>query len=112
MARGFDLVTMPTSRVLMTKVKKEIVPPKIKSWEKGARVDICDALFHTERRLLEMPNIKQELKDGDSLVHLVKVGMDFASGFGKLNQKKKNQSLMRTVVTILASRLSRCSDYL
>ena len=90
-ARGFDLVSMPTSRVLMTKVKKEMVPPNKKSSENGASFDLCDTLFHTGGRLLEMPNIKQELKDGDSLVHLAKIGSDFASGFGKLNQKKESQ---------------------
>ena len=68
-----------------------MVPPNMKSSENGASFDLCDTLFHTGGRLLEMPNIKQELKDGDSLVHLAKIGLDFASGFGKLNQKKESQ---------------------
>ena len=85
LARGFNPAAMPCSRKLMDKVKKEMVPPNMKNSESGAEFDIYDALFHTGARLLERPDVRQHLKEGDKLVHLAKVGSDFATGFGHLN---------------------------
>ena len=35
----------------------------------------------------QRPDVKSELQPGDTLVHLCKVGSDYATGHGKLNQK-------------------------
>ena len=88
--RGFNLSKMPGSKGLRKKVKKEMVPPDMSTSETGAEFDISAALFHTGKRFLERPDIKQHLKDGDTLQHLAKVGADFATGFGKVQQVKES----------------------
>ena len=74
----------------MDNVKKEMVPPNMKTSESGAEFDIYDALFHTGARFLERPDVRQHLKEGDKLVHLAKLGSDFATGFGHMNQKRNS----------------------
>ena len=89
--RGFDLSKMPSSSTLKAKVKKEMLPPDMASCETGAEFDMTAALFHTGKRFLERPDIRENLKEGDSVQHLAKVGSDFASGFGKIQQVKQSQ---------------------
>ena len=89
--RGFDLSKMPSSSTLKTKVKKEMLPPDMSSCETGAEFDMTAALFHTGKRFLERDDIRGNLKEGDSVRHLAKVGSDFASGFGKIQQVKQSQ---------------------
>ena len=89
--RGFDLSKMPSSSTLKAKVKKEMLPPDMASCETGAEFDMTAALFHTGKRFLERPDIRENLKEGDCLRHLAKVGSDFASGFGKIQQVKQGE---------------------
>ena len=49
------------------------------------------ALFHTGKRFLERPDVRENLKEGDLVRHLAKVGSDFASGHGKVQQVKQSQ---------------------
>ena len=88
--RGFDLATMPASSTLRAKVKKEMLPSDMQSSETGAEFDIYAALFHTGQRFLKRPDIQQHLKEGDTVKHLAKIGSDFATGFGKIQQKKES----------------------
>ena len=37
------------------------------------------------------PDVKDGVQDGDVVVHLVKIGSDFATGHGKRQQKKSSQ---------------------
>ena len=87
--RGFSLSAMPASNTLKAKVLKEMVPPNMCSSATGAEFQLNDVLFHTGRRFLERPDIKEQVKEGDTVIHLAKVGADFCSGFGKLQQKKE-----------------------
>ena len=50
--RDMDLASMPTSRQLMEKVQKEMIPPNMSTTEIGASIPLVDALYHTVRRLL------------------------------------------------------------
>ena len=86
--RGFNLLEMPASTTLKAKVRKEMIPRDMRSSETGAEFDISDALFHTGQRFLERPDVRQHLKNGDTMKHLAKVGSDFAAGFGKVQQVK------------------------
>ena len=88
--RGFNVSSMPASSTLRAKVKKEMVPPNMQSSETGAEFEMPTALFHHGKRLLKMPNILHQLKEGDTVKHLAKVGSDFATGFGKVQQKKES----------------------
>ena len=56
--------------------------------ETGTEFELKDALFHTAQRFLK-PDIKDKVKDGDTITHLAKVGADFCTGMGKLQQKKE-----------------------
>ena len=89
--RGFNLLDMPASTTLKAKVRKEMIPSDMSSSETGAEFDISVALFHTGKRFLERPDIRQHLKDGDTVQHLAKVGADFATGFGKVQQVKQSE---------------------
>ena len=91
--------SMPASTTLNAKVKKEMVPPNMQSSETGAQYEMSAALFHHGKRLLKMPNILHQLKEGDTVKHLAKVGSDFATGFGKVQQKKESAS--REAKTVL-----------
>ena len=88
--RGFNLLDMPASTTLKAKVRKEMIPSDMKSSETVAEFDISVALIHTGQRFLERPDIRQHLKDGDTVKHLAKVGSDFATGFGKVQQVKQS----------------------
>ena len=89
--RGFDLSKMPSSSTLKAKFKKEMLPPDMSSCETGAQFDMTAALFHTGKRFLERPDVRENLKEGDLVRHLAKVGSDFASGHGKVQQVKQSQ---------------------
>ena len=91
MKRGLNLSAMPTARVLKAKIAKEMVPPNMKTSEQGAHFDMVEALFHTGSRFLVRQDVKENLKEEGTVIHLAKVGSDFASGFGKLNQKKNTE---------------------
>lgn len=88
--RGYSLSHMPASTTLKAKVNKEMVPPNMSSSETGAEFELTQSLFHTGRRFLERPDIKEHLKEGDTVVHLAKVGADFCTGFGKVQQRKQS----------------------
>ena len=68
--RGYSLSHMPASTTLKAKVNKEMVPPNMSSSETGAEFELTQSLFHTGRRFLERPDIKEHLKEGDTVVHL------------------------------------------
>ena len=89
--RGFSLANMPTSRSLKEKVNSEMIPPNMESSETGAKFQLEDAIFHQGERLVERPDISVNLKEGDTLVHLAKIGSDFQTGLGKMSQKKESE---------------------
>ena len=91
MKRGFNLSAMPTARVLKAKISKEMIPPNMKTSEQGAHFDMVETLLHTAPRFLVRQDVRENLKEEGTVIHLAKVGSDFASGFGKLNQKKNTE---------------------
>ena len=66
-----------------------MVPPNMQSSEIGAKFNFEDVTFHQGKRLVVRPDIKAQLKDGDSLIHIAKIGSDFQTGLGKMSQKKQ-----------------------
>ena len=88
--RGFDISSMPTARTLKEKVMEEMIPPNMETCETGARFALKGTLFHQGERIVERSDIKMHLREGDTLVHLAKVGSDFQTGLGKMSQKKES----------------------
>ena len=47
--------------------------------------------YITELQLSLRPDIKEQVHDGDVVVHLAKIGSDFATGHGKRHQRKTSK---------------------
>ena len=89
--RGFDLSKLPTYKRLRKTTIAAMIPLGLVSSETGASVPIVSALHHTGRRFLLRPDIKKNVRDGDVITHLAKIGSDFATGHGKRNMKKSSE---------------------
>ena len=86
--RGMDLSKIPNYKKLRQTTIQAMVPDGFSSSTTGTTIPVISALHHTARRFLLRPDIKSQLQDGDEIQHLAKIGSDFATGHGKMNQKK------------------------
>ena len=65
-----------------------MIPDGFSSSSTGATIPVVSALHHTGKRFLLRPDIRSKLQDGDEIVHLAKIGSDYATGHGRMNQKR------------------------
>ena len=86
--RGMDLSRIPDYDNLRKTTITEMIPEGFKSCNTGAHIPVVSALQHTGRRFLLRPDISEKLQDGDEIVHLAKIGSDYATGHGRLHQRK------------------------
>ena len=86
--RGMDLSKMPHYHNLRRTTIQEMIPDGFSSSSTGATIPVISALHHTAKRFLLRPDIRSKLQDGDEIVHLAKIGSDYATGHGRMNQKK------------------------
>ena len=84
--RGMDLSRIPDYDNLRKTTITEMIPEGFKSCNTGAHIPVVSALQHTGRRFLLRPDISEKLQDGDEIVHLAKIGSDYATGHGRLHQ--------------------------
>ena len=86
--RGMDLSKITHYQKLRQTTIKDMIPDGFSSSSTGASIPIISELHHTVQRLLLWPNINSKLQDGDIFQHVAKIGSDFATGHGKIMQKK------------------------
>ena len=86
--RGMDLSKIPTFLNLRRTTIKEMIPDGFSSSNTGAKIPVVSHLHLTARRLLIRGDISSKLQDGDEIVHLAKIGSDYTTGLGRMNQKK------------------------
>ena len=86
--RGMDLSKIPHFKKLRETTIQEMLPDRFSSSTTGATIPIISHLHLTVRRFLLRSDTVSKLQDGVTLVHVAKIGSDFATGHGKMNQKK------------------------
>ena len=86
--RGMDLSKITHYQKLRQTTIKDMIPDGFSSSSTGASIPIISELHHTVQRFLLWPNINSKLQDGDIIQYVAKIGSDFATGHGKIMQKK------------------------
>ena len=86
--RGMDLSKIPTFLNLRRTTIKEMIPDGFSSSNTGTKIQVVSHLHLNARRLLIRGDISLKLQDGDEIVHLAKIGSDYTTGLGRMNQKK------------------------
>ena len=67
----------------------------MRSSETGAEFELKDTLFHQGERLVVRPDVKEQLQEGNTVVHLAEVGADFVLDLEKSN-RRRSQILTKT----------------
>ena len=91
MRRGMDLKNIPSYRKLRNTSIQDMIPDGFSSTSTGASIPIVSHLYHHLRRFLIRPDIICQLEDGEEIVHVAKLGSDYATGHGKMHQRKTEE---------------------